>query len=71
MRQSLDIIAGILSDGHDGNTYPWWQVTYRDSMTVRIALTDRYKAASGADLWGAELRGADLGETNLGTAVLP
>ncbi len=29
MRQSLDIIAGILSDDHDAETFPWWEVTYR------------------------------------------
>ncbi len=46
MRQSLDIIAGILSDNHDADSYPWHEVTYRDSMTVRIALTERYKPAT-------------------------
>ena len=46
MKQSLDIIAGILSDHHDAETFPWWEVTYRDSMAVRIALVERYKPAS-------------------------
>ncbi len=46
MRQSLDIIAGILSHDRDADTYPWWEVTYRDSMSVRIALADRYKPAT-------------------------
>jgi site-specific recombinase XerD len=46
MRQALDVIAGILDDSHDADSYPWHEVTYRDAMTVRIALTDRYKAAS-------------------------
>jgi len=46
MRQSLDVIAGILSPDTDADTYPWWEVTYRDSMNVRIALADRYKPAT-------------------------
>ncbi len=46
MGQSLDIIAGILSDDHDADSYPWWEVTYRDAMTVRIALTEHYSPAS-------------------------
>lgn len=46
MRQALDVIAGILDDQHDADSYPWHEVSYRDAMTVRIALTDRYKAAS-------------------------
>ncbi len=46
MRQSLDIIAGILDDSHDAESYPWHEVTYRESMAVRIALTERYKPAT-------------------------
>ncbi len=46
MRQSLEIIVGILNDDHDAETFPWQQVTYADSMAVRIALTERYKAAT-------------------------
>ena len=46
MGQSLDIIAGILTDDHDAESFPWWEVTYRDSMSVRIALVERYKPAS-------------------------
>ncbi len=46
MRQSLDIIAGILSDNHDADSYPWHEVTYADSMSVRIVLTERYKPAT-------------------------
>ncbi len=41
MRQSLDIIAGILSDDHDADSFPWQEVTYRESMAVRIALAER------------------------------
>ena len=41
MRQSLEIIAGILSDDHGADSYPWHEVTYAESMAVRIALTDR------------------------------
>ncbi len=46
MRQCLDIIAGILDDNHDADSYPWHEVSYRDSMAVRIALTERYKPAT-------------------------
>ena len=46
MRQSLEIIAGILSDEHDADTFPWHEVTYADSMAVRIALTERYRPAT-------------------------
>ncbi len=46
MRQSLDTIAGMLSDAPDAESFPWWEVTYRDSMAVRIALTERYKPAT-------------------------
>ncbi len=46
MRQSLEIIAGILSDDHDAESFPWWELTYRDSMAVRIALAERYKPAT-------------------------
>jgi site-specific recombinase XerD len=46
MGQALDVIAGILDDSRDADSYPWHEVTYRDAMTVRIALTDRYKATS-------------------------
>ena len=46
MRRSLEIIAGILSDDHDAETFPWWEVTYADSMAVRIALPERYRPAT-------------------------
>ena len=46
MGQCLDIIAGILDDNHDANSYPWHKVTYRESMAVRIALTERYKPST-------------------------
>ena len=46
MRQSLEIIAGILDDNHDADIFPWWEVTYRGSMAVRIALTERYASAT-------------------------
>ncbi len=46
MRQSLEIIVGILSDDYDAESFPWWEVTYRESMAVRIALTERYKPAT-------------------------
>ena len=46
MQQSLEIIAGILDDDHDAESFPWWEVTYRDSMAVRIAITERYASAT-------------------------
>ncbi len=42
MRQSLDIMAGILDDDHDADSFPWQEITYRESMAVRIALAERY-----------------------------
>jgi len=47
MRQCLDVIAEILSDGeHDAETFPWHEVTYRDTTAVRRTLLERYKAAT-------------------------
>ena len=46
MRQSLDIIARILSDDHDAANFPWWEITYRESMVVRTTLTRRFKPAT-------------------------
>ena len=46
MRQALDIIVGILSADHDGESFPWWEITYRESMAVRLALTERYAPAT-------------------------
>ncbi len=52
MRQSLNIIAGLLLGDADAESFPWWQATYRDSMTARIALTDRFKPATVSALRG-------------------
>ena len=46
MRQPLDVIAGILDPDHDADSYPWETVTYRESMAVRQALTERYKPST-------------------------
>ncbi len=46
MRQSLDTIARILDEQHDAETFPWETVTYRESMTVRMALVERYKPST-------------------------
>ena len=46
MRQSLDIIARILSDDRDAANFPWWEITYRESMAVRTTLTRRFKPAT-------------------------
>ncbi|MEM8996860.1 MAG: tyrosine-type recombinase/integrase, partial [Acidobacteriota bacterium] len=42
MRQPLDVIAGILDANHDADSYPWHELTYRDTMAVRQALIERY-----------------------------
>ncbi len=46
MRKCLDIIAGILGHADDAETFPWETVTYRESMSVRVALTQRYKPST-------------------------
>ncbi len=46
MRQSLDTIARILDVQHNAETFPWETVTYRESMTVRLALVERYKPST-------------------------
>ncbi len=46
MRHCLDIIAGILDDDHDAESLPWHEITYADSMAVRIVLTERYRPAT-------------------------
>ncbi len=46
MGKCLDIIAGILSDDHDAESFPWETVTYRESMKVRVALVERYKPST-------------------------
>lgn len=46
MRQSLDIIAGMIDADHDAESLPWAEVTYRDTMAVRLALAKRYKPAT-------------------------
>ncbi|MCH9647774.1 MAG: tyrosine-type recombinase/integrase [Deltaproteobacteria bacterium] len=56
MRQCLDIIASILSGEHNASTFPWGTVTYRESMRVRVALTERY-AASTVNKMLSTLRG--------------
>ncbi len=46
MRKCLDIIANILSENHDAETFPWETVTYKESMKVRVALARRYKPST-------------------------
>ncbi len=46
MRQALDVIAKILDDGENGDSYLWEKVTYRDSMKVRATLIQRYRPTS-------------------------
>ena len=42
MKQCLDVIAQILDSETTAETFPWWEVTYRESMAVRVALAERY-----------------------------
>ena len=47
MRQALETIAQFLSDDrHDAESFPWWEVRYRDSAAVRTFLAKRYKPAT-------------------------
>ena len=46
MRQPLDVIARLLDPKHDAESYSWHEITYADSMRVRIALTERYKPST-------------------------
>ncbi|MEM9553694.1 MAG: tyrosine-type recombinase/integrase [Acidobacteriota bacterium] len=46
MKQPLDVIAGILAPEHDADSYPWHELTYRDTMAVRQALIERYQPAT-------------------------
>ena len=46
MRQALDVIAKILDDDYDADSYPWEQVTYRYSLKVRATLVQRYRPTS-------------------------
>ena len=43
MKQCLDVIAQILDSETMAETFPWWEVTYRESMAVRVALAERYQ----------------------------
>ncbi|MEM8995961.1 MAG: tyrosine-type recombinase/integrase [Acidobacteriota bacterium] len=43
MRQPLNVIARILDAEHDADSYPWHELTYRDTMAARQALIARYK----------------------------
>lgn len=46
MARCLDVIAKILGHEGDADTFPWENITYRDSMKVRVALADRYKPST-------------------------
>ncbi|NJL29138.1 MAG: tyrosine-type recombinase/integrase [Thermoanaerobaculia bacterium] len=47
MRQCLEVVAEIISDGrHDAESFPWHEVTYRDTAALRRTLLERYKPAS-------------------------
>lgn len=47
MRQALDVVAGILTDGHaDAITLPWSAVRYQHAQAVRSRLAERYRPAT-------------------------
>ena len=45
MKACLDVIAEILSGDRnaDAESFPWWEVTYRESVAVRAGLMERYQ----------------------------
>jgi site-specific recombinase XerD len=57
VRHSLETVAGLLSHGRqDPDSFPWWELRYRDTATVRKLLVDRYRPATVNKMLGA-LRG--------------
>ena len=47
MRQALDVIAGILSNGqHDADSFPWAEIRFKHTVKARTALIARYRPAS-------------------------
>lgn len=47
MRQALDIVAGLLTDGRaDAITLPWAQLRYQHTQAVRSRLAERYRPAT-------------------------
>ena len=47
MSHALETIADLLSGGEtDAESYPWWELTYRETVAVRNALAERYKPAT-------------------------
>jgi integrase len=57
MRQSLDVIAGLLSNGRaDALGIPWGELRYQHTAAIRSQLAERYSAATANRLLSA-LRG--------------
>lgn len=57
MRQSLDVVAGILTDGEaDHQTFPWEQLRYPHTAAVRAVLQEQYAPATANKILSA-LRG--------------
>jgi site-specific recombinase XerD len=57
MRQSLDVVAGILTDGEaDHETFPWEQLRYQHTVAVRAVLQEQYAPATANKILSA-LRG--------------
>lgn len=57
MRQSLDVVAGILTDGEaDHESFPWEQMRYQHTAAVRAVLQEQYAPATANKILSA-LRG--------------
>jgi site-specific recombinase XerD len=57
MRQALDVVARIISNGvHGAQTLPWASLRYQHTRSVRTALLERYSPASANKILAA-LRG--------------
>lgn len=57
MRQSLNVVAGILTDGEaDHETFPWEQLRYQHTAAVRAVLQEQYAPATANKILSA-LRG--------------
>jgi hypothetical protein len=57
MRQSLDVVAGLLTDGEaDHETFPWEQLRYQHTAAVRAVLQEQYAPATANKILSA-LRG--------------
>jgi integrase/recombinase XerD len=71
MRQSLDVVAGLLTDGEaDHETFPWEQLRYQHTAAIRAVLQEQYAPATAnkilsavrgvlEEAWQLQLMGSD------------